>query len=80
MEATLHLEKVTVEIDEGVYFCVVSNRRDSVRSDNVSLAICKYMIVPVYNMHSYTVLERKRERSRENCQDNEEVLWFIIRQ
>ena len=39
-EATLRLDAVTVEND-GVYFCDVSNRRGSVRSDNVSLTICK---------------------------------------
>ena len=40
VEATLTLTNVTVE-NEGMYYCIISNRAGSVTSDTVSLTVCK---------------------------------------
>jgi hypothetical protein len=42
-QATLTLVGVTVEIDEGMYSCFISNQAGNTTTIDVSLTICKYM-------------------------------------
>ena len=41
-QATLTFEDVTAE-NEGMYYCIISNRAENVTTNTVSLSVCEYI-------------------------------------